>query len=187
MKTTVNAFKLFALLALLTGIFYPLLMTGIAMACFPRQSRGSIVKVDNLPVGSELIAQEFTGTGAIHSRPSDCNYETLPSGATNLGPASRQRNTAVLSRVAQWHSAYGLNTNVPPEMATASASGLDPDISVMAARIQLTRVAKVRNWDRDQVRKAVDILQKLSTRFPGGQYKEGTVNVLVLNLALQHI
>jgi potassium-transporting ATPase KdpC subunit len=187
MKTTLVALKLFIVLALLTGIIYPLIITGIGAACFPWQTKGSVLENGGKPVGSKLLAQEFTEARYFHGRPTDCDYATLPSGASNLGPVSRRLDSVVHARTAAWQSVYGANDEVPGEMVTASGSGLDPDISIRSAQIQLTRVSKARNWNPGQLKKAEAILDALKSRFPGAQYKAGTVNVLLLNLSLQHI
>ena len=188
------AIAMIASMTLLTGLAYPLAMTGIAQAIFPHQANGSLIEKDGKVVGSALIGQNFTGANYFHPRPSattdtDPNdatktiaapYKADNSGASNLGPTSKalvDRITADTTVLA----AENPGTPVPMDMVTTSASGLDPDISPDAALFQVPRVAKARNLPQDQVRRMVQdhVVHRLA-----GLIGEPHVNVLDLNLAL---
>jgi len=134
-------------------------------------------------VGSELLAQQFTGTNYFWPRPSACTYGTRPSGASNLGPTSGQLQTNVLNHAAALRTAHGLATNapVPADLLFASGSGLDPHISPEAAHFQVARVAAARSLPVDRVAKLVDAFVE-PPQF--GFLGDPRVNVLKLNLAL---
>jgi K+-transporting ATPase ATPase C chain len=176
---------LFTLVVL--GLAYPLAMTGIAQVLMPAQSNGSLVKsADGTVIGSSLIGQNFTDAKYFHSRPSAAGadgYDATASGASNLAPTSKALIDAVASRVA---SAVVENPGlvagkVPIDMVTASASGLDPDISIANALAQVARVAAARGMSADAVRNVVDA--HITPRSLG-LLGEPCVNVLELNLAL---
>ena len=178
----------------LTGLAYPLAMTGIAQVVFPRQANGSLIERGGKVIGSTLIGQDFTAASYFHCRPSattdtDPNdaSKTLPapynadnSGGSNLGPTSK----ALLDRVsadAAKLKAENPGTPVPIDLVTTSASGLDPDLSPAAALFQVPRVAKARKLPEDQVRQLV---RDHVTGRIAGLIGEPHVNVLRLNLAL---
>jgi K+-transporting ATPase ATPase C chain len=179
-------FVLFALLTLITGVTYPLVVTGIAQVVFPWQANGSvIVGKDGKAVGSELIGQPFSDPKHFWSRPSATSpypYNGGSSGASNLGPANPALADAVKGRVEALRAADPGNTApVPIDLVTASGSGLDPHISVAAAKYQAGRVAKARNVPLERVMALVDA----NTEAPWlGLIGEPRVNVLRLNLAL---
>jgi K+-transporting ATPase ATPase C chain len=179
-------FVLFALLTLITGVAYPLVVTGIAQVVFPWQANGSvIVAKDGKAVGSELIGQPFSDPKHFWSRPSATSpypYNGGSSGASNLGPANPALADAVKGRVEALRAADPRNTApVPIDLVTASGSGLDPHISVAAAKYQAGRVAKARNLPLERVMALVDA----NTEAPWlGLIGEPRVNVLRLNLAL---
>lgn len=175
----------FALLTLLTGIAYPLAVTGLAELMFPRQAHGSLVLQDGKPVGSALIGQNFGDPRHFWGRPSatgDKPYNPLASGGSNLGPLNPALTDAVKQRVQALRAADPGNTQpVPLDLVTASASGLDPHISPAAARWQVPRVARARGLDAARVQQLVDA----NTEAPlFGMLGEPRVNVLALNLAL---
>jgi K+-transporting ATPase ATPase C chain len=179
---------LLALLAVLTGLIYPLAITGIASVVFPRQAQGSLIVVNGKVLGSQLIGQPFESPRYFWSRPSATQpfpYNAVASGGSNLGPSNPALLQAVQARLAALHAADPDNHSaVPVDLITASASGLDPDISVAAARYQAGRVATARNLQLEQVDQLIDAHTE-NPQF--GLLGEPRVNVLELNLALDGI
>jgi K+-transporting ATPase ATPase C chain len=179
------ALLLLAVMTVLTGILYPLAVTGIARVLFPAQAAGSLVTLKGRAVGSDLIGQAFTDPAHFWSRPSASApqpYNGTASGGSNLGPLNPALLEAVRARIQALHAADPGNlAPVPVDLVTASASGLDPDISVAAADYQAARVARVRGLPRKQV-------QALIAAHTAGRLLavlgEPRVNVLELNLAL---
>ncbi|MEI9863163.1 MAG: potassium-transporting ATPase subunit KdpC [Limisphaerales bacterium] len=184
MKTFLPAVRLFIALTILTGVIYPLLVTGIAKAVFPKQAGGSLITVDGKVAGSELLAQRFGADNYFWARPSvgddGTNYATVASSASNLGPTSSKLADAVQSRLVSFRSANGLATNapVPADMAFASGSGLDPHISPEAARLQIGRVATARKFDGDQKQKLSMLVEQSIEPPQLGFLGEPRVNVL---------
>ena len=184
-------------LTLITGLVYPLAMTGIAQAIFPRQAQGSLIERDGKVIGSELIGQVFESEKYFHGRPSattapDPNdstktvpapYNAANSGASNFGPSNKaliDRVQGDMDKLKQENSA----APVPADLVTTSASGLDPHISPEAALFQVPRIAKARNVPEDRVRQLV--ADHTEGRFLG-LLGEPRVNVLLLNLALDRL
>ena len=188
------AIVLLLALTLITGLAYPLAMTGIAGALFPRQAQGSLIEKDGKVVGSALIGQEFKDDKYFHGRPSattapDPNdstktvpapYNAANSGGSNLGPTSKALNDRIKEDVEKL-KAENPGSSVPVDLVTTSASGLDPDISPEAALFQVPRVAKARNMPEERVR---DLVNKTAQGRLLGLLGEPRVNVLALNLAL---
>ena len=176
---------LLAALTLLVGGLYPGVTTVIAQLLFPWQAEGSLVTKDGKPVGSALIGQHFTGARHFWGRPSATApqpYNAGASGGSNLGPLNPALAEAVKARIDALHAADPGNTApVPVDLVTASASGLDPHISVAAARYQVARVAKARGLEPDAVQALVD---RATERPLLPVLGETRVNVLRLNLAL---
>ena len=173
------------LFALLLGLAYPLAMTGIGQALFPSQANGSLVRENGRVIGSTIVGQAFTSERYFHSRPSAAGdgYEGLASSGSNLGPTSQALADRVKGDVARLsETAPGLN--VPPDLVTTSASGLDPHISPEAALYQVDRVARVRSLDRAAVRKLVE--QAVETPFLG-LIGEPRVNLFKLNRRLDAV
>lgn len=179
------------LLTLLAGIIYPLAVTGAAQALFPSQANGSIVSVNGKPIGSSLIGQYWTQPQYFHGRPSatlnlqgtPAPYEADNSGGSNLGPTNKTLIQTVQQRIAELKAEnpdVPAGTPIPVDLVTASASGLDPDISVAAAYYQIPRVAKARGLSQSAVRQIVDA--HITGRFLG-LFGEPRINVLELNLA----
>jgi K+-transporting ATPase ATPase C chain len=182
------AVVLFALLTLLTGIIYPLVVTGIAGVAFPHQAQGSLILKQGKPVGSQLIGQSFSDPKYFWSRPSATSpqpYNGTGSTGSNLGPLNPALTDAVKMRIQALQAADpGNKERVPVDLVTASASGLDPHISVAAAQYQMARIARVRNLDVW----AVQALVAGHTQYRlGGIFGEPRVNVLELNLALDEL
>jgi K+-transporting ATPase ATPase C chain len=191
------AIVLVVALTLITGLAYPLAMTGLAEAIFPNQAQGSIIERDGKVVGSALIGQVFTSDQYFHGRPSATTapdpkdstktvpapYNAANSSGSNLGPT----NKALIDRVkddVDKLKAENPSASVPVDLVTTSASGLDPDISPEAALFQVPRVAKARKMPEDRVRQLV--AAQTEGRF-AGLLGEPRVNVLALNLALDAV
>ena len=185
------------LLTLITGLAYPLAMTGVAGAIFPKQAQGSLIERDGKVVGSGLIGQEFKDDKYFHGRPSATTapdpadatktvpapYNAANSGGSNLGPTSKALNDRIKEDVDKL-KAGNSSGPVPIDLVTTSASGLDPDISPEGALFQVPRVAKARNMPLDRVRQLV---AENTTGRLAGLLGEPRVNVLALNLALDAV
>jgi len=187
LKQARQAFLLLMALSVLTGIIYPLVVTGIAQAVFPKQSNGSLIYRNGKPVASSLIGQPFTESKYFWSRPSATSpapYNAESSGGSNLGPMSPDLAKTVAERIAALKKVAPGNTAPPPvDLVTSSASGLDPHISPAAAEYQVGRVAKARGLDPKGVRQLV--LRHTEGR-TFGLLGEPRVNVVELNLDLDN-
>ena len=192
-----SAIVVLVALTVITGLIYPLAMTGIAKVLFPKQAQGSLIERNGTVVGSELIGQVFESDKYFHGRPSattapDPNdstktvpapYNAANSGASNLGPS----NKALIDRVQgdmDKLKQENPSTPIPADLVTTSASGLDPHISPEAALFQVPRIAKARNLPEDRIRQLV--ADHTEERFLG-LLGEPRVNVLLLNLALDQL
>lgn len=179
------AISLLIILTVLTGIAYPLLVTGVAQVIFPAQAGGSLIVRDGTVVGSRLIGQAFTDPKYFWSRPSATSPKPdngLASSGSNLGPLNSALTDAVEGRIAALHAADPANdAPVPVDLVTASASGLDPDISLAAAYYQARRVARARGLAPERVRALIAAHAKRSLL---GVIGSPRVNVLELNLAV---
>ena len=179
------ALRMLVMLTVITGVAYPLLVTGIAQLVFPRQANGSLVESGGKTVGSTLIGQPFSDPKYFWSRPSATSpqpYNAMASSGSNQGPRNPALADAVKDRIKALRDADpDSKVPVPADLVTASASGLDPEISVAAAEFQVHRVAKVRGLDEDKVRALVTANTSGRTF---GILGEPRVNVLALNLAL---
>lgn len=188
------ALVLIVALTLITGLAYPLAMTGLAGVIFPSQSQGSLITRDGKVIGSALIGQEFKTDGYFHGRPSATTaadpadstktvpapYNASNSMGSNLGPTSKALNDRVKEDVEKLKAENG-TIAVPIDLVTTSASGLDPDISPEAALFQVARVAKSRNMPEAKIN---DLVAQQAKGRLGGLLGEPRVNVLALNLAL---
>jgi K+-transporting ATPase ATPase C chain len=180
------ALRMLVILSALTGVIYPLLVTGVAKLAFSRAANGSLIVVDGKTLGSDLIGQPFDDPKYFWSRPSATSpqpYNAMASSGSNLGPRNPALADAVKDRIKALHDADpgGNTAAVPVDLITASGSGLDPHISVAAAEYQLPRVAKARGLTGEQVRGLLNANTEGRTL---GVLGEPRVNVLKLNIAL---
>lgn len=188
MRVLLVSIRMTIVLTILTGLAYPLAITGIARVIFPWQSSGSVVTRDGQTVGSALIGQAFSSAGYFHSRPSAAGngYDASSSGGSNLGPTNKTLIDTVRKRLKdEVETDPGISASqVPIDLVTASGSGLDPEISPAAAALQVSRVAKARGMSEE----AVNQLVQENTRGRWmGMLGEPGVNVLMLNLALDGV
>jgi potassium-transporting ATPase KdpC subunit len=164
---------------------YPVLIWGVGQVLFPHQANGSLIANNGQIVGSELLAQGFSGTKYFHPRPSDAGtgYDSTSSGGSNLGPTSQKLMDGIKANVIQYRQENGLSAEavVPADAVTASGSGLDPHISLQNARLQVARVAKERGLTEEAVRGEVTKATDNALLGIGG---DPGVNVLKANLAL---
>src|ERR1700744_4161097 len=164
---------------------YPVLIWGVGELLFAHQANGSLVESNGQIVGSELLAQGFSGPKYFHPRPSDAGtgYDPLNSGGSNLGPTSQKLMDGIKANVEQYRQENGLpaSARVPADAVTASGSGLDPHISLQNAQLQIPRIAKARALSEDKVR---ELVRQNTDGRDLGFLGEAGVNVLQLNLAL---
>ena len=191
------AVVLLLLFSALTGLVYPLAVTGIAQLAMPRQANGSLIEKDGVVVGSALIGQNFKSDRYFHPRPSattdtdpndssktiDAPYNAANSTGSNLGPTSQKLVDRVKASVEAWRATAGPGP-VPADAVTTSASGLDPDVSPQTALAQVASVAKARGLDEGKVRQLVEA--SIETPFLG-LIGEPRVDILQLNLALDQL
>ena len=187
MKRLKTASLLFLVLTLITGMIYPLLMTGLGQIFFADQAQGSLIYRAGVPVGSELIGQSFTENHYFWPRPSATEppYLGAVSGGNNLAPSNpvlKEQTNAYAQMLRQADPAH--QPRIPVDLVTTSASGLDPHISIAAARYQVPRIALARNLPSEKVQQLIDHLAE----YPWlGIIGEPRVNVLLLNLSLDQL
>ncbi|WP_374035643.1 K(+)-transporting ATPase subunit C [Bdellovibrio bacteriovorus] len=175
MKNLIVSVKMFLVLSVLTGILYPLAVTGLGQLLFPYQANGSLLEKEGQVVGSELIAQKFVSPRYFWPRPSAGDYATVASGASNAGPTSENLKQAVAERQAQ-----GLSR----EMLFTSGSGLDPHVSPTAVKSQMQRIVQARALSAEQTVLVERLIEEYTEGRQGGLLGEKRVNILKLNLAL---
>lgn len=190
MKTQLKiALKFLLVMTLLTGIIYPLFITGLAQLAYPSKANGSLIRKDNKLIGSELIGQKFDSSIYFWSRPSSIGYNPIPSGGSNLGPTSDSLKKLVVARRVLFAKMNNLKDPMlaPVEMVFASGSGLDPHISPESAIMQVDRISLARHFDNNQ--KDL-LLEKITEMTEAPQFLclgEKRINVLRLNLELDKI
>jgi potassium-transporting ATPase KdpC subunit len=189
MKTIRVSLKIFLFFTVLTGIIYPLFITGIVQVLFPEKANGSMIIRNNIKRGSVLIGQQFDDSAYFSSRPSVVGYNPMPSGGSNWGLT----NAKLIQQIGERRQKFirmnhiGTDSPVPGEMVFASGSGLDPEISPAAALLQVDRIARVRNFHPIQKEQLVEKIHVLSE---GPQFLilgDDRINVLLLNLSLDKL
>jgi len=180
MKTIKIALIIFALMSLILGILYPLAITGVAQLFFPYRANGSLIIKQDRIIGSELIGQAWTSLDYFHGRPSAVDYDGSASAASNYGPTEAKWQNQFLERTTDFRRLNMLDStlSIPADLVTASASGLDPHISVEAAMVQIPRIARARNLGVASVQSLV------TSRVERPVFGPQRINVLKLNLAL---
>jgi potassium-transporting ATPase KdpC subunit len=190
MKTQFKiAIKFLLLMTILTGIMYPLFMTGMSQLAFHSKANGSLIFRDGKIIGSELIGQKFDSSVYFWSRPSAIGYNPIPSGASNYGPTSDTLKKLVMARRESFAKMNSLidPMSTPKEMAFASASGLDPHISPEAASMQVERISLARHFDKVQKEKLLKKIEEMTEAPQFLCFGEQRINVLMLNLELNKI
>jgi K+-transporting ATPase ATPase C chain len=178
------SFRIVAVMTVALGVAYPLAVTAFAQLAVEERANGQLLEVDGEVVGSRLIAQEFTGDGYFHPRPSAAGFDAAASSASNLGPTNPELLATVAERVMAYRRLNGVPevVRVPVDAVTASASGLDPHISPANAALQAPRVAAARGLE---VAVVLDLVDEHTDRRPLGILGDDAVNVLELNIALE--
>jgi K+-transporting ATPase ATPase C chain len=185
MRHIKQAILVFIVLSIACGLIYPLFITAVSQFLFPQRANGSILRLEKQPVGSELIGQMFKSPQYFHGRPSatDPAYNASGSGGSNFGPTNADFLEEVRKRVEEIRNENGLppDTPIPADLVLASASGLDPDISVESAMLQAGRIAQVRGMPMSELEGIV----RQHIEYPlAGIWGQRRINVLQLNLAL---
>jgi len=188
-KSIITSVILILIFTLITGIVYPLIITGISQIFFHEEAEGSMVKRNGIIIGSVFIGQEFDSSAYFRSRPSAISYNPLPSGGSNLSWSDKRLQDIVARRKEAFLSENMLNDTiaVPIEMLFASASGLDPHISPLAAYLQAERIAKARKFNDDQKQKLAMLIINMTEKPQYSLFGEERINVFLLNLELDKI
>jgi potassium-transporting ATPase KdpC subunit len=183
------AIKFLLVMIVVTGIIYPIILTGIVQVVFPHKANGSLYIINGKTVGSELIGQKFDSITYFWSRPSAIDYKPIPSGATNLGPTSKKLLQQVNERRNVFVEINNIqDTNlIPKEMLFASGSGLDPHTSPEAVLLQVKRIVKARNFNQLQVQKLYKLIDQNTEKRQYGLFGEQRINILRLNSELNEI
>jgi potassium-transporting ATPase KdpC subunit len=188
-KSLFISIRLIFFLTVITGIIYPLIITGISQVFFHDEAGGSLIMRDGMAIGSGLIGQAFDSPAYFQSRPSAVRYQTLPSGASNLSWSDKRLKVLVAERKKTFLRDNMLpdTTFIPMEMLFASASGIDPHISPGAAILQVERIARARNFDEAQKHLLTLMIVKMTEKPQFSLFGEERINVFLLNLALDKI
>ena len=188
-KTLLAGLRLIVFMTILTGIVYPLCITGFARIFYDDKAGGSIIEKDGRILGSVLIGQQFDSTIYFHSRPSAVNYQSNPSGGSNLSWTDTRLKELVSNRKKNFLNANSLNDSakIPLEMLFASGSGIDPHVSPEAALLQVERICKVRNFNSAQRQNLVEVIVKLTEKPQYSLFGKERINVFLLNLELDKI
>lgn len=189
MKNLIISLKIFLFLTILTGVIYPVLITGLAQIGFHDKANGSLIIIDNKTVGSNLIGQKFDSITYFASRPSAVSYNPLPSGGSNFSSTNSELKNLVEERRKRFININKIDdfSKIPSEMVFASASGLDPHISPEAAQLQVNRISNARNFNETQKLYLVVLIKKLTEDPQFSFLGEARINVLKLNLELDQI
>jgi K+-transporting ATPase ATPase C chain len=189
MKQIIIAFKLLVVMTVITGVIYPLVITGAAQVIFPSKSNGSFIKQKGKIIGSKLVGQQFSSPRYFWGRPSAINNKPMPTGGSNLSPVGQPLKEQVLARkdtISKYHGNLALN-QIPKDLLFASASGVDPHISPEAAFFQIERIVKARNFDKPKSDKLRNLVNKYKEARQLGIFGEKRINVLLLNIELDKI
>ncbi|MBP9838704.1 MAG: potassium-transporting ATPase subunit KdpC [Proteobacteria bacterium] len=189
MKHILISFRLFLVLTIITGVIYPAAVTIVAKLFFPYQANGSLITREDKVIGSELLAQKFVDNKYFWPRPSAGDYSTVASAASNLGPTNAKLKELISVRENEFREKNQLLKEqiVPAEMVLTSASGLDPDISIAAARLQVKRISTARNFDQRKTAAVLELIDKYTINRQYAIFGEHRVNVLMLNVALDSL
>jgi K+-transporting ATPase ATPase C chain len=179
-KNLVTAILMTIATTVLLGIIYPLVVTGIAQVLFPKKANGQLIEANGKVIGSRIIAQAFTAPGYFHPRPSAVNYDPTSSNGSQFGPTNQKLVDRVKGDTATLR-AENPGAPIPIDLVTASGSGLDPEITPAAAAFQVSRVARARGINEDQLR---ELVSRHTEDRQWGFLGEARVNVLELNLEL---
>lgn len=184
LKECITSIRMLLVMTVITGAIYPIFITGASWLFFNEKAHGSLIYKDGRVAGSSLIGQKFMEEKYFHGRPSACDYNTMPSGASNAGFTNKDFIKNLNSRLADLKRKYPDADRIPDDMLFASGSGIDPHISPAAAKLQLDRVAKVRSFNEEQRKKLSTLVDAFTEERQMGLLGERRVNVLLLNAAL---
>lgn len=187
MKIIWTSLRYLVVMTLITGVVYPLFIFSAGQALFPTQSNGSLVQNGGVVIGSQLIGQNFSKLGYFWSRPSSVNYNPLPSGGSNLGPTSADLKGKFVERSEALNAANPDSGAAPQDLVYASGSGLDPHISVEAARYQILRITHARGFSPEYAKQLDRLIDQMTENRTLGILGERRVNVLALNMALDSL
>jgi K+-transporting ATPase ATPase C chain len=188
-KIIITSIKFLLLMTIVTGIVYPFFIFGIAKIFFPVKSNGSLIEVNQMIIGSELIAQKFDSSIYFQSRPSAIDYQPMPSGASNFGPTSRKLKdiSDSLRKAYLKKNMLSENTKIPSDAIFSSGSGIDPHISPENAMLQIDRISKNRGFDDKRKNELKNLIDRLAEKPQFGFLGESRINVLFLNLELDKL